>query len=265
MRVSYFDRGPLDAERNAYKFELIHAALEASRAEFGAYDIKVYPLEPTPKRFAQLMRDGSQLNLLWASPGTFISKSAVITVPFDIMQGLLSYRVCLINKNHPLALEKLTDAASLTQLNLGQGDWSDVDVYHYNDLKPRIAPSFEALFTMLNAHRFDCVPLGANEAVQVLDKKKLEYPDLALEPNLLLYYEYPSYFYVSAKHPKLAQRLTLGLNKLQKSGAFNTLFLKYHAEDLKRLKLGERKIICLKSPFIATPNQCLKPPRLPNF
>jgi hypothetical protein len=264
MVVSYYNRGALDS-RNFYKFDLIKAALEITRPDYGDYIIKPFVNEPTPKRQAQLIRSGTQLNLLWASPGTIISQSDVIPIPFDILQGLLGYRICLINKDAPLDISALTDAASLTQLSIGQGHWTDVKIYQNNQLQPRLAPSFEALFDMLKAKRFQCLPLGTNEVVMIYDEKKAQYPSLALDSQLLIHYEFPIYFYISDKHPRLAERMALGLKKLRESGEFDELFMRYHAQALARLNLAKRKMICLRSPYSDKPDQCTQPPQLPQL
>ncbi len=248
MQVMYYYRGELDA-RHSYKYELIHQALEVTRPEFGEYQIVPYPMEPSAKRQSQLITEGKTLNILWASPGTPTSTGDAIEIPIDILHGLLGYRICLTqgNTSH---WPKLQSATDLQKIRLGQGhNWGDIAVYKFNNITPLQSNTFEGLFDMLSVGRFDCLPLGADEVLFTYRQNKDKYPQLQIEPKYLFHYEYPVYLYVSKKFPRLAQRIQLGLQKLQASGAFAQLFEQYMAKDVSQLTLEKRQLICLKSPY----------------
>ncbi len=257
MEVRYYDRGVKDA-RHAYKFQLIHELLEITRAEYGDYQIIPFDAEPSAKRQALLISQGKSLNLTWASPGTVIASADVISIPVDILKGLLGYRVCLINpENFPATINRLDE------LIIGQGlNWSDVDIYRANEIGVRQGPSFEALFDMLAVKRYQCLPLGADEVVFTWREKKAEYPFLEMEQRLLIYYDYPIYLQVSKKTPELARRLELGLAKLIENGRFDALFDHYHAQDLELLALRQRRLFCLVSPYLPAAGQCTETPLL---
>lgn len=255
MVVRYYDRGSKDA-RHAYKFELIARILEVTRAEYGDYRIAPFGEEPSAKRQAMLISEGKILNLLWASPGTVIARADVISIPVDILHGLLGYRICLINPANFPESESLT---SLKQLRIAQGlNWADVEIYNHNDIYPIQSSSFEALFEMLAAKRYECLPLGADEVMFTWRDQKPKFPFLAVEPNLLIYYDHPVYFHVSKQFPQLAARVQLGLKKMQRSGEFERLFQQYHQADINQLQLNRRKIFCLKSPYLPAQGQCDK-------
>jgi hypothetical protein len=255
MVVRYYDRGAKDA-RHAYKFELIAKILDVTRAEFGDYQLAPFGEEPSAKRQALLISEGKILNLLWASPGTVIARAEVITIPVDILRGLLGYRVCLINPANFPASDQLH---SLSQLQIAQGlNWADVEIYKHNDIHPKQAPTFEALFEMLAAKRFECLPLGADEVMYTWRDQKTKFPFLAIEPQVLIYYDYPIYLHISKQFPELAARVELGLQKLQRSGEFDRLFKQHHAADIAQLHLNQRKLFCLKSPYLPEQGQCEK-------
>lgn len=254
MEVRYYDRGAKDA-RHAYKFELIRAILESTRTEYGEYTIIPFAEEPSAKRQSLLISEGKTLNLLWAAPGTAIATGDVITIPVDILRGLLGFRVCLINPaNFPAG-----PIHALNQLQIGHGlNWADVEVYKFNGITPKQGPTFESLFEMLAAKRYHCLPLGADEAMYTWREKKALYPFLTLEPDLLIYYDYPIYLHVSKQFPQLAKRIALGLKKLQANGEFERLFNRHHAADVAELHLARRKVFCLRSPYLADTHQCEK-------
>lgn len=255
MIVRYYDRGAKDA-RHAYKFELIAEILDVTRKEYGDYQLAPFSEEPSAKRQAVLISEGKILNLLWASPGTVIARADVITIPVDIVRGLLGYRICLIN---PANFPDSETLQSINQLRVAQGlNWADVEIYKHNDITPIQSASFEALFEMLAAKRYECLPLGADEVMFTWRDQKAKYPFLAVEPHLLIYYDYPVYLHISKQFPALAERVELGLKKLQRSGEFERLFKQHHQADITQLQLNQRKIFCLKSPYLPAQGQCEK-------
>lgn len=249
-----------------YKVELIKRALEVTREEYGDYELKEFNGDnPNDQRRVLLINEGSLVNLLWAPSGSIVTKAEVIDIPVDVLQGLLGYRVCLKNANAHASLSDVKNLEDLRKIRIGQGEeWPDVNIYEANQIKPVLAPTLRSLFDMLGYKRFDCLPFGANEAAYVLDQRKTLYPFLELDDQLLLYYEFSIHFYVSKRFPRIAERLILGLEKLQASGEFDQMFKRYHAADLKRLNLKSRHVVCLKSPYVESQNQCSQPIKYPD-
>lgn len=257
------------ADLTAFHFALVKAALEITRPEFGDYVINPYGLAPNAKRQAMLLTEGKLLNLQWASPGTPISQAEVIQIPFDFLQGTLGYRVCLINSHARVNLANINNPEGLREIRVGQGyDWVDAEMYRHNQVPVDLYPGLINLVRALGLNRIDCLALGVNEVQFKYEDLKAEYPFLKIDPSLILYYHFPVYFYVSKKHPLLAERMTLGLQKLQESGAYDVLFNEFYARYLKPLHLHDRKIICLVNPYLRSPNQCaspVEPPQLHNL
>jgi hypothetical protein len=252
---------PGHAFLHVYKVELLERAMEITRAEFGDYKMEVFSGDnPHDPRRVVLINDGQLVNLLWAPSGSAVTKAEVFEIPTDVLNGLLGYRVCLRNANVPSKLTGINNLQDLKKIRIGQGEeWPDVKIYKENGIHPVVGPSLNSLFEMLGYKRFDCLPFGANEAAYILSQRKDQYPFLELDDQLLIYYEFSIRFYVSKRYPRIAERLKLGLKKLQDSGEFTVIFKKHHAADLKKLNLKNRKPICLKSPYVDNPNQCEGP------
>lgn len=264
MIVRYHNSGQYD-KHNAFQFELIHMALDITRAEFGDYQVKPYTSANTAKRQAILLAEGKLMNMHWASPGTPIAQQAeVIQIPLNILQGLLGYRICLINQESLAQFAAINNLTDLHHIRIGQGqDWTDTRVYHHNQVPVVEAPGLENLFPILASDRFDCLALGLNEVQFKYRLEKKRFKRLTIEPHLLLYYDFPTYLYVSRAEPLLAERMTRGLQQLEASGEFYRLFNQYFAADLAQLNLDKRKIICLKSPYLAQASQCETQVKLP--
>lgn len=249
---------------NQYQFDLVARALEVTRAEFGDYRIEPYGEAPTAKRQAILLSEGRLMNMQWASPGTPIAEANVITVPIDILQGMLGFRVCLINRARQAEFAAISKLSELRRIKVGQGlDWTDTLIYQHNKIPVLGANKLSYLFPMLASNRFDCLALGINEAAIKYAEEQNAFPQLAIERNLLIYYAFPTYIYVSKQTPQLAARLELGLVRLQQSGEFERRLSDYFGRHLAPLQLAQRKIICLQSPYLPQENQCRAPITLP--
>nr|WP_324256939.1 hypothetical protein [Cellvibrio fontiphilus] len=247
-----------------YQYDLVERAMEVTRPEFGDYLIEPYNEAPTAMRQAALLSEGRLMNMQWASPGTPIAKADVITVPLDILQGMLGFRVCLINRTQQAAFTKISSLAELRRIRVGQGiGWSDTRIYQHNGIPVLGASKLDYLFPMLASHRFDCLALGINEVSIKYAEIKAAFPELAIEQNLVLYYPFPIYIYVSKQTPELAERLMLGLSRLQQTGEFEQRLIGYFGPHLAPLLLPQRTIICLQSPYVSGANQCNMPINLP--
>lgn len=262
MVIKYHNSNINDYQ-HVYHLALIHRILEITRPEFGDYREESYGQAPTAKRQASLLSEGKLMNVHWAPPGTDIALADVIPIPVDILHGLLGYRVCMINSEAGVDFSTINNVESLKHLRIAQGSsWSELPIYYFNGIKPIEPPILGGLYPMLGLKRFDCIPLGVNEITIIHETEKTRYPFLAIEPSLLIVYDFPIYFYVSKKFPKIAERFALGLKKLIANGELEKLFKQYHAKELAQLHLKKRKIICLKSPFMNAQNQCQLPFKL---
>lgn len=264
MTVIHGDLPPDIAPKNAYRAALYTLLLEATRPEFGDYQLRSYFEAEAAHRKALLLNSGVQLNIHFASPGTPVAAANVIQIPVDIQRGLLGYRVCLTTAQNSVPWAAVLDLKTLGSVRIGQVDsWPDFDIYKFNRLNLLGTPNFDGLFAMLSANRFDCLPLGVDEVSALYREKKVKYANLRIEETLLLYYEFPTYIYVSAKRPDIAKRLSRGFEIIQKNGQFDKLYEQYIAQDLAALNLPARRIICLKSPYSSPAEQCSKQPVLP--
>lgn len=265
MIVSYHRSNANDTQ-NRYQFELIEQALEVTRAEFGDYLLRPYAGAPTAKRQAILISEGQLMNIQWASPGTPIAEAEVIAIPVNILRGLLGIRLCLINREQLPRFAEIQSLEDLRKIKIGQGqDWTDTLIYELNGIPLLESSGLQQLFPILASHRFDCLALGANEIQVKYIEQQAQYPNMVIEPELLLYYHFPTYFYVSERHPLLAARIEKGLQQLQESGAFDQLFWRYFADNLAPLNLSNRRTICLKSPYQPELNPCDSPVILPDL
>lgn len=263
IKYHFTERGDY---HHGYNVELIRRLLEVTVPEFGDFQIQTYGQAPMARRQALLLNEGELMNVQWASPGIDIAAAEVIEIPIDILRGLQGYRVCMINNQAGVDFSHIQDVESLKTIRIGQGvGWTELAIYYANGIHPLEPPNLVGLYPMLGFKRIDCIPLGINEISSIIEREQKAFPFMAIEPDLLIYYDLPIYFYVSKKHPEIARRFEAGLKKLINTGEFDRLFQKYHLNNIQHLKLQNRRIICLKSPLSRNQHQCEGPQSIPDF
>lgn len=232
---------------HAYKIELVERALSLTQPEFGDYSLELVNPDISYKRAAVLFAKGEVFNLTWAPVHSDIPHHAVTALDLDFSQGLVGYRICLVDSAHK-ANTQLQSKEQLRQLRIGIGAyWPDVTILRHNRLQVFDDVEYTQLFGQLKADRFDCIPLGINEVQRALADQQATYPSLSLDPHLLIHYPYPMRFFASNHHPRLIERMNLGFAKLQNTGEFAEIFAKHH-QHLEQLNLSSRQLICLDAP-----------------
>jgi hypothetical protein len=76
----------------------------------------------------------------------------------------------LINRSDAAKFTKVKTLDDLRQLQAGQGhDWPDTEILRFNGLNVQVSASYESLFTMLRAQRFDYFP---RSIIEIWDEQK---------------------------------------------------------------------------------------------
>ena len=234
-----------------YYLALLHEALERTRPDYGAYQVQTFTEETSLARVIQLAIAGSRINVLPTGVGEPGPEREMIPVPFPIDKGLLGYRVALIDRRSQLRLSRVQNIEDLRRLRVGQGsDWSDVPIYQHDRIPITTTPDEGLLVLMLMHGRFDLFPRGLYEVAPEMAAYGKQYPDLAVEQHLLLHYPFCEAFYVSRSDPRLAARLTAGLNRMVADGSFDALFARYLGAPLGALHLRQRILIEIDNPYL---------------
>ena len=224
--------------------------LKITEKEFGPATLKT-ALEPMSRdrAFEELMKgellhvSAEAVKAEWASD--------LIPIYIPINKGLTGYRIFLISKKSQAELSKITTIEELKKIKMGSGSqWSTTKIGKdagFNIISTR---KLEGLFWMLMGDRFQILPRGVNEASAELATHKALLPDMRIEETLAMYIPLPTFFFVSPKHPKLAERIRVGLNMMYEDGSFDEIFYAYHITMIQEAKLGSRKIFPLANPTL---------------
>ena len=234
--------------RYAYRTALLQLLLDKT-AEQGACDLSPQFTTVTQDRGLALLQEG-RIDVV-SMPTTLQRERDLRAIRFDILRGLLGYRVLLIRKQQQEAFAAVRSLAELRQFRLGFGmHWADLPLLQYNGFRVMATPHYESLFAMLARGRFDGFPRGLNEAWQELGEQQGNYPDLMVEPTIALHYPWPVYFFVRKDNQRLAERLQLGLQRAQADGSLHQLFMQHHGQLLQQAQLTKRRLFLLSNPTL---------------
>lgn len=242
--IRYFQQ---DA-RYAYRTALLRLVLDKTQ-ELGECRLSPQFTTVTQDRGLALMQEG-RIDVV-SMPTTLQRERDLRAVRFDVLRGLLGYRVLLIRKQQQADFAAVQSLAELRHFRMGFGmHWADLPLLQYNGFRVVAAPHYESLFAMLARGRFDGFPRGLNEAWQELGEQKATFPDLMVEPTLAFHYPWPVYFFVRKDNQALAERLQLGLQRAQADGSLRQLFMQHHGQLLQQAQLAQRRLFLLSNPSL---------------
>ncbi len=172
----------------------------------------------------------------------------LITIRIPLRKGIQGYRLFLINSEDQEALSKVSSLEELQQFPTGLGSqWSITPIFQRAGFDVFTSDDYTALFKMLKLKRFVTFSRGLNEVYNEQQTFSEENESLVIEENLGLFIPLPTYFFVSPKHPNLAEKIELGLRRMMDDGSFDKHFLEYHRADIERAKLTSRKIFSIEN------------------
>ncbi|MEG3754162.1 hypothetical protein [Psychromonas arctica] len=240
---------------------ILTKALDITRHEYGSYEI-ISSKEMEQGRAVQRLAIKYEGVLDIAHFASSIEREkGAIAVKVPLLNGLLGYRVCLINKGdqHKFSTIDNKQAFIDSHLSIGQHqDWPDTDILKSNGFNVSTSYKYTLLFQQLKKKRFDCYLRGINEITDEYEKYKEL--DFEIENTLLFHYPYPIFFFVHESDPELAQRITLGLTRLKDKGELSELVKHYHKAQIDKLHLNKRKIITIENRILPEQSmQTLKP------
>jgi ABC-type amino acid transport substrate-binding protein len=253
LQVRYAPGQAQTDRRYAYYWELLDAALAANQDSMGPYRMVAESMSMSPPRaVAEVARDGL-INIIVRTANASLETSLrPIRIPLD--KGLTGYRLFLIDRDTQPALDGVRNLADLAHFGIGQDrNWVDVQVLRAAGLTVVEGEGYDGLFQMLRAGRFPLFSRGVNEIADELAAQQANFPKLAIEKHLVLYYPLPRYFYVARNDDgeKLAQRIEDGLLKLIQRGEFDRRYREYKKLVLANLDLSGRTVFRIPNPTLS--------------
>ncbi len=230
-----------------YYISLLKNALNKTTSTDGPYELRKIPDYETMGRRITMLEDGHFDIIRLALNKKRYKRLLAIKIP--LLQGLLGYRIFLIHKDSINNFRTVKTLGELkAKFNAGFGShWADMKILRNNGIRVDGAVALEHLYRMLAIKRFDYFPRSIEEIWQELEVRRKQYPEITIERNLCLYYDYPAYFFVRKQDIKLADRIERGLQIALKDKSFKRLFLKYHIDYIKNVDLPHRKLFKIEN------------------
>jgi len=240
--------------RQPYDKAVVWLALEKSRKQYGDFELRSYSraLNFERERIESTRRESYQIHIAPYYSVTQAREKAFIRVKEPIIKGLLGYRRLIIRAQDKAKFANISTAKQLSTVKAGQGvRWPDVAILRNNGIEVVEALEFNSLFGMLNKQRFDFIPLGANEVDASLRAAQKYYPELILEPNIVLHFPMSIFLFVSVANPELAERLEYGLKIAKADGSFDSLFTLHFHHVVTAMDSYETRLIRLNNTTVS--------------
>nr|WP_315463415.1 hypothetical protein [uncultured Rhodoferax sp.] len=241
-----------DVRLNFY-WDILQLALDETQSTWGPYALQPGPKVMTPARAEMQLGNSQDISVMARTTSLEQEKKLrPIRIPLD--KGLTGYRLFLIKGSQQAAYSGIRDTTALRQFRIGQAaGWIDTEILRHAGLNVVTGPTYESLFPMLAAGRFDLFSRGINEISAEFSAHATTYPDLAVEKKLLLYYPLPRYFFFprTPQGEKLAQRAEEGLRLLMRNGKYQKRYAQFKKSILADLHLSGRRVIRIANPTLS--------------
>lgn len=228
--------------RKDYTALLLQEVMEKTKSEYGPYTIVLAADYMERERQLQEMIRGTRVNVI-ANPSQPSWEANLIAIKVPVDMGLQSWRVGLINRKDQERFRAVQTREEFKHLYVGAGaQWASFAILRNNDFNVVPGINFDGLFKMLSQGRFDYFLLGVNEVFPELDGRADTIPDLALDDSFVVHLPLPWLFFVSPKTPRLAARISDGMEAMVKDGSLRQFMLNYHRKFLLRANLCNRRV-----------------------
>jgi hypothetical protein len=226
-----------------------YRVLQLALAKSGtAYHAELFPISMNHDRAREMLESGTISICDFGTSAAYENKFRAIYFPLD--RGLNGLRLLMVmpDTESRLANMKVRD---LFTLKLGQGyDWSDTEILEQAGFSVSTGPGLARLFPMLQAGRFDALPLGVDEIYEMKARYARAAPGAIIDRYFVIRYQFARMFFVKRNNTELADAVMQGLERAFSDGSFQAIFRADHSysEALKLANLASRKMIVIDSP-----------------
>lgn len=234
--------------QSAYMLEILRLAVK--------YSGQAYQLQPgeAPMQQAraiyELTSSQGKVDILWTM-STDEREARILPIRIPLDKGLIGWRIALLTKANKEMFKNVRSARDLAAFSAGQElDWPDVPILKSNGLPVKTSASYEPLFNMLKAGRFDYFPRSVFEIQNEFDAHPEH--DLHIDKYVLLHYPAAVYFFVAPRNREMAKDIQNGLEISIRNGSFEKVFQRYQHAAIKNFNLKKRAVINLRNPLLST-------------
>lgn len=239
-----------DREISDYKADLIRLVMQKTEPEYGPYKLAIHLVNVNAERHLKELNSGELVNISFQLTTIEAEENAIaIKVPID--KGVRSYRLLLTHQNNVNKFSHVKTSDELKQLKAGMlYSWLTTSIIQHHGFSLYESPTFEGIFKLLSANRFDYTLRGVSEIYDEMTIFEAKKKNLVVVPNIALYINSPTYIFVSKHFPRLATRIQQGMEIILEDGSFDALISSYFDKYIKKSDLASRHVITIENPFI---------------
>ncbi len=236
--------------RSAYTTALLALALEKTRADYGDYRLDPAPAMNTVQAL-QALKKGSYPNfMLMMSYIPGLEQAGMLRGRLDVDLDVIGYRVCFTRRALLPALAGVHDLAQLKGFSHGQGaGWIDTLILQDNGFTVVTVEQYAELFPQVASGHFDLFCRGINELAEEWQTYR-QLAGLAVEPNLMLYYPLPRFFYANPQDAAGLTRVEAGVALALADGSLQRLWQAYFGPSVAFAKPAQRRLFRLTNPML---------------
>jgi len=232
--------------RNPYVDELLHLIFNKLDIDL---TIDYIPESMTQGRALKALSDGELINLNWAVT-TKEREQQLLPIRIPIYQGMIGWRVFFIRTEDQYKFSLVNNVTDLQKfLAVQRFDWPDYKILLANDLNVGGNIPFDKMYEAVISGLADFYPRSVLEVIREKNNYTLNDKGLSIERSLLIKYPSAYYFFVNTKDVILAKTIGKGFKIAIEDGSFESLFLRYYGENLKKLELDKRHTFELNNPY----------------
>jgi hypothetical protein len=249
--VAIFPRQESEGDRRGtYSAALLKEVLRRTEQEFGPYQLKFSGAPMLRDRKLVELKSGKLINVA-AMPTSPQWEHDLIPTLIPIDMGLQSWRISLIDEKNQERLRAVRSLEELKRLKAGVGiQWVSYSEMQEAGFNVVAGSSYDGLFGMLMAGRFDYFPRALKDVFVEFDARKAENRSLAVEDHFALFFPFPLLFFTSPTEPRLAKRISAGMEMMLKDGSLQRFVLDFHKDLLQRANICSRTVFVVPNPHV---------------
>lgn len=237
--------------RNQYDLGLLRLALEKTREQYGDYRLQASPPMNTNRAWQELEKGSFPNFIIKQSYSPEYESQGMLRGQHEVDLGIVGYRVCYTRESLLPTLAQHHSLADWQGYLYGQGaGWMDVPILQHNGFRVLAVAQYRNLFPMVAKGRFDLFCRGINEIRDEWAEASAQ-PGLVLEPDMMLYYDLPRFFYAHPRDEAALVRIETGLRLAAADGSWIALWRHHYLPSIHFVKPQHRQLFRMKNPFLA--------------
>ncbi|MGM9482736.1 hypothetical protein ACS5PN_16200 [Roseateles sp. NT4] len=222
-----------------------YRALQLALRHWGQpFELQLAPAATNIPRSLRALAQGEVSVMDLGTSSAFERQFQPIHLPID--RGLSGWRLLVIRADAAPRFSTLGSLEQLAGMRAGQGaNWPDAALLRGSGLPVVTADHISLLFKLLQAGRFDYLPLGLNEVHTLVRRYRASAPDVLVEPHLALVYPFARLFFVRRGDEARRAAIAEGLGRAFDDGSFQALFANDPVTrgSLAQARLAERRVL----------------------